>query len=412
MESYAERQRLFFSEKLIYGDSFSRAIRRLGHECEEVVYDVTWLQTAWARERSKTYSGKNREMECLIDQIKEYKPEILFFQHAPPFAIGLLQQLKSICPSIKKIAVHRAFPGDLALLSHVDLLMVGTRRLLDDYRSNGLSAQLVYHYFDEDVVRIVKSQAKKYPVTFLGSSGFGYGAGHATRYWTLKTLLQKTPIKMWLEEPCRSGQSRSKFSGLTDKIKGYTRYYLYSVLSLLPRITVSTIFDNRFTPLKVKSLCQEVLGRSRSADWRNLLPEGLKEPDRPLVDLYPSRCHAPIFGIDFYNTLSESKISFNCHTDAAFGQVGNIRMFQATGVGSCLLSDTGSNMADLFVEDSEVVTYKCVDEAIEKVSYLLSHPSVLDEIAKAGQKRTLKDHTASARCEQISELFSKIMRSP
>ena len=39
------------------------------------------------------------------------------------------------------------------------------------------------------------------------------------------------------------------------------------------------------------------------------------------------------------------------------------------------------------------LTYKSTDECIDKVKWLLSHPNELKQIAEAGQKRTLKDHT-------------------
>ncbi len=91
------------------------------------------------------------------------------------------------------------------------------------------------------------------------------------------------------------------------------------------------------------------------------------------------------------------------HTDAAEGVVGNMRMFESTGMGTCLLTDTGSNMADLFLKNQEVVTYSTVSEAIEKVNYLLDHDEERKKIAFAGQKRTLKDHTIKIRCQEIDQ---------
>jgi len=74
-----------------------------------------------------------------------------------------------------------------------------------------------------------------------------------------------------------------------------------------------------------------------------------------------------------------------------------------------LLTDTGSNMSDLFEEDKEVVTYRTVDEAVEKVNYLLEHPAEAEQIAKAGQARALKDHTIMNRCLQIDEVIQKLL---
>ena len=128
-----------------------------------------------------------------------------------------------------------------------------------------------------------------------------------------------------------------------------------------------------------------------------------------LSELYPDRCFAPVAGMDMYNLLHKSIITFNKHTDQAWGCVGNMRMFEATGVGTCLVTDSGLNMRDLFEPDKEVVTYASVEEAVEKVNYLLEHPKEAEQIAKAGQARTLKDHTIMNRCQQIDEVIQKFL---
>ena len=85
--------------------------------------------------------------------------------------------------------------------------------------------------------------------------------------------------------------------------------------------------------------------------------------------------------------------------------VGNLRMFEATGVGTCLLTDSGKNICDLFEPGKELVTYSSVDEAVENLMYLLDHENERAEIARAGQQRTLKDHTISHRCQLIDDVI-------
>ena len=105
-----------------------------------------------------------------------------------------------------------------------------------------------------------------------------------------------------------------------------------------------------------------------------------------------------------------SKIVFNIHAAAADNTVDNMKMFEVTGIGSCLLTDTGTNMKDLFVEDKEIVTYRSVDEAIEKVRYLTDNPEVTRQIADAGHERTLRDHTVKNRCQQINEIIQTSLK--
>ena len=133
--------------------------------------------------------------------------------------------------------------------------------------------------------------------------------------------------------------------------------------------------------------------------------EGL--PKKTLSEMYPERCHKPLFGIDYYRLLMRSKIVFNLHSEAAENTVDNMKMFEITGVGACLITDTGSNMKDLFEEDKEVVTYSSMEEAIEKVKFLMNHEEERKKIAQAGQARTLRDHTVKQRCEVIHEIIKK-----
>jgi len=61
-------------------------------------------------------------------------------------------------------------------------------------------------------------------------------------------------------------------------------------------------------------------------------------------------------------------------------------MFEATSARTCLLTDVGRNMSDVFDEDYEVVTYACIEESIKKANYLLEHDDVRRQIATGRAK--------------------------
>jgi spore maturation protein CgeB len=113
----------------------------------------------------------------------------------------------------------------------------------------------------------------------------------------------------------------------------------------------------------------------------------------------------PLYGIEMFKAISKSKIGFNSHGGVAGNYAANVRLFEVTGVGSCLLTDHKNNIADFFEPDNEVVTYKSAEECIEKVNWLLSHPNEMKEIAGVGQKRTLRDHTYEKRAEELHEII-------
>ena len=161
-------------------------------------------------------------------------------------------------------------------------------------------------------------------------------------------------------------------------------------------------------PRKIRNLAIEIISEihsgSQFADNR-IQNRNRKIPRQPLRDLYPGRCHNATLGVDYFGVLNKSRVTFNKHTDHNKGIVGNLRMFEATGVGACLLTDNGRNINALFEPGREVVTYSSIDEVVEKVRYLLDHEDERAEIARAGQKRTLKDHTIFNRCQLIDDVI-------
>ena len=106
-----------------------------------------------------------------------------------------------------------------------------------------------------------------------------------------------------------------------------------------------------------------------------------------------------------YQKLYESSITFNNHIDISSQYASNMRLYEATGVGTCLLTDWTPDLFELFEPDVEVVTYKTVDEAIEKVRYLLVNDNERKEIAAKGQRRTLEKHNFDLRAKQLDQII-------
>ena len=66
-----------------------------------------------------------------------------------------------------------------------------------------------------------------------------------------------------------------------------------------------------------------------------------------------------------------------------------------------LLTDAKDNLHELFSEGKEIATYRTADEAVRKIRYYLTHDDRRRAIAKAGQRRTLKDHTYEQRMREF-----------
>jgi spore maturation protein CgeB len=84
-----------------------------------------------------------------------------------------------------------------------------------------------------------------------------------------------------------------------------------------------------------------------------------------------------------------------------------MRLFETTGVGTCLVTDWKSNLGELFEPDREVVTYRSAEECVDKVKWLLEHPAEREDIARSGQSRTLKDHSFAQRAVQLDQIIRR-----
>lgn len=367
---YDEQQRFLFEQGYVYADSLSKGMRLLGNDAREIIFDMESLQKKWAEEQGFKYTPKNWKLEILLKQIETFQPDILYFQDIHSMPHSIRRELKKRYPNIRIIAMFKGFPGSVASfheIDDVDVAFAGTPTLLKQFKDAGLNTHLIYHCFNRSVLDNLngkKNGGIEYDFTFTGSSGHGYG-GHRGRFWLLVELIKKTGIELWVDD-----REDGKKDGL-DK---------------LPEVVRDAL--------------------EKDTAWAESLGD---LPPRPLKEMFPDRCRPAVFGLDMYNILRHSKVTLNKDPDALLDSVGNIRLFEATGVGACVITNTGANMAELFKEDAEVVTYSSVDECIEKVNFLLAHDSVRKQIAKAGQARTLKDHTMLNRCQEIDRVFQKML---
>jgi hypothetical protein len=118
----------------------------------------------------------------------------------------------------------------------------------------------------------------------------------------------------------------------------------------------------------------------------------------------------PLFGIQMYRALASAAIGLNRHIDIAGPYANNLRLYETTGVGVLLITDEKQNISELFAPGEEIVTYRDDDELVEKVRYYLEHPGERERIARAGQERTLRDHTYLDRMKELLHIIHEEQR--
>lgn len=114
-----------------------------------------------------------------------------------------------------------------------------------------------------------------------------------------------------------------------------------------------------------------------------------------------------VWGMDMYRALARSHITLNRHINVAENNANNMRLYEATGVGTMLLTDRKDNLHEIFEIGREVVAYSSKEEAAELVRHYLYHPEEAAQIARAGQARTLREHTYAQRMQELVPILNR-----
>lgn len=115
-----------------------------------------------------------------------------------------------------------------------------------------------------------------------------------------------------------------------------------------------------------------------------------------------------VWGTEMYQVLRDSVLTFNHHGNVP-PYANNLRLFEATGVGTLLLTDHKINLAEMFEPGREVVQYRNADECAELAKYYMEHESERRAIARAGQERTLGEHTYYHRMQEMVSIVSQYL---
>lgn len=100
---------------------------------------------------------------------------------------------------------------------------------------------------------------------------------------------------------------------------------------------------------------------------------------------------------DAARKFSQSKIVFNISIKDDL----NMRIFETLSTGSFLLTNWLPTLGELFEDGKHLVTYKTLDEMVEKAQYYLEHDDERQKIADAGHAEFVAKHTYKHRVETI-----------
>jgi hypothetical protein len=113
-----------------------------------------------------------------------------------------------------------------------------------------------------------------------------------------------------------------------------------------------------------------------------------------------------IFGNDMYKKIYQSKILLNYHLNTEDGL--NMRVFEVTGLGVCLLTDYRPALELYFKFNKEIFVYQNADEAITIINDLKKNQKKINVISKCAQQKTLSAYVFKNSKKRILNFIKKL----
>jgi hypothetical protein len=347
-EPYDEQQQRIEAQYFGPQEAYARAFRALGHDAVAITANNEPLQLAWARDHGRSVElGRpawKRRAAALRDRVP---PELRRGAADPATLLGIVvEQSAFFEPDVVLVQDLHLFDRDtLVRLKRHARLIVGQHAATRLDESTPLDAyDLVVSSFGPTLEDL---QARGVPVV---ANALAFDTAVAA-------ALPATPPIDW----------PLTFVGNLQTVHSTRLRFLEELAALVPELHI-------WTP-------HELPRRS------------------PLRD----RRVGAVYGLDMYAVLQRSFATVNHHGDVA-AYANNMRLYEATGVGTLLLTDAKPNLGSLFDLGDEVLAYETAEECAATFVALTAERR--DSIAGAGRARTLRDHTYELRARELLEAFA------
>jgi hypothetical protein len=338
--SYTELQESLGEE--LFGESQYQvaALRALGHEADDLIVNAAPLRRAWAAEHA-------------IDLPSGTRLKPVLRRHLVPW---LRHERSNDWMWVALLAQVRSYRPDVVHIQCVDLVPPEIVRAI------------------RDEVRLVVGQlAAPLPPWSIG----GYGLMVSSLPNLVDRFRGLGLASEWLPLAFETS--------LHDRIRTDARDVSVSFVGSL-----SPHHSSRVT------LLREVAARTRLDIWT-------ADGTRPELAELKASLHPAVWGREMYEVLGRSAATINTHIDVADGYANNLRLYEATGMGALLITDAKQNLGQLFDVGSEVVAYRDARECADLIAHYLARPAEAAQIAQAGRRRTLRDHTWLDRMTRLTE---------
>ena len=350
--SYEQHHQEIFDDCYCEADYIHRIFRdELGLETMHVYYDYRKLQEKWDQNPDK------EPFSILLRQIKAFDPNVILVMTPSIITKEKMEIIRhELHHTVHFISYYFSWITEdiKQVLPEYELICTGSYFAANQIKQYNNNVHVVRHAFEPSILPKLSHTDSKNKIGFIGSIII-IRSGHTNRIDLLASL--------------KKNQVDFDYYG---KVHG--------------------------SFLNPKRLIEHIVYEP----WR--LPERVRTEKYLKETCKPSQ-----FGLAYYETLARYSINVNLHADIAGTGAGNMRMFEVTGVGSCLLTDYREENEMLFEENKEIVVFRNYDDLADKAKFLLKHPEEAKRIAQNGQKRTLRDYTYRNKALAMDKLIQDIL---
>ena len=380
-EGFDQQLAAYCAGGMQYAGAMRRELAPLGYDVMEAFTDVKPLQRAWAGEHGVRCNPGTWVADVAMAQVEWFRPDVLYIQDLRTLGHRWLAEAKQRCPGIRVTGGFICSPSyDVDTLRALDFILTCTEEYFELFRAAGANVHLAHHVFEDDILRRLRPYGGRTRDIVFSGSLWRHQLGHHEREAVLEKMVSFPGFELY----CPQAELTTA-ADLAEWVLRSAAYTLQRGLELA-RVARTT---RRSLP---------IIGRA--ATWPGW-------PMRQLNSHLKRHMLRPVFGIEMFELLRSARVCLNVvdHKEAA-----NIRLYEATGVGTCLLTSYRPNMARLFVPDTEVVLFRSPDECWEKARWLIDHPEDAEQIARRGQERTLREYTYRTRAALVDRVIRDLLR--
>ena len=337
----------YFEESYSVSNNITIELKKRKYECFEVISNFTYLQNKWIEQ----YGNKNSNENIVLQQIKFYKPDIIYFGNVDLVTNNFISEIKKL-KFIKILIGFHCAPFNNRIftnLNNLDCIVTCTKGYLHMLK-NKLNKPILLMQHSFPVRYSKKKLNRSIDITFIGSIFVGESL-HNKRVNLIFELMKNFKNSFI----AINFSKKLLFTLLFRFFRSIYKFQIFSEIIFIYKIIYIYFFSKK-----------------------------------------------PVFGQQMFDIISDSKILVNTHIDDT-EYAGNMRLFEGTGLGCLVLTDIKKELNNLFKIGKEIDVFENEKELIEKCKFYLSNIQKINTISLLGQKKTIENYNYEKRISILDE---------